>query len=511
MGDRLFPAMEPSFHKIRWTIESSRGRHGTMRSTSLSRGGLCGGCGWWAKPALLACCLLPFAACEYVAGIGDRSAGLEGQGADGGTDARLDRDGGTGAEGGVTPDVAQGDDAPADVEVDAGGDGDAGDTTEAGIPLHCEFGLGTKAGSSTHGEVSSLVRIERSGAPAWAMLFATTSEIALSVVDDALQWAFAEDKVLVSVQGPDALGMGRLLWTGSRLFLVYSKYTGPNQGSTAVFVSEVDPVTGSTIGTVAASQPMTSWLPAFVGMPGVNAAQTRMLVPVVDQLAEMGDASAQFFSLAPDLVGAVPLAPSRGLAAAWEPDTAVFGVASVTVNGGQLVRFDSKGEWPTTYPFASAGVYPPWAHTNARPAILGALGRFYVAWISNDDVERAVIVNAYDTQTGQPLLTTPLTVASYGANEGLHPSTVRLVFDGQALIVAWNRVVDAQFAGDIHMKRYDPDLRQVGDELCNSCNAAVVSEGEFSISYSSAGRYAAAFYSHQDAQNTIVRLNCDDP
>jgi len=39
----------------------------------------------------------------------------------------------------------------------------------------------------------------------------------------------------------------------------------------------------------------------------------------------------------------------------------------------------------------------------------------------------------------------------------------------------------------------------------------VVAEGEFSISYSSAGRYAAAFYSHHDAQNTIVRLNCDDP
>gem|GEM_PF-5210472 len=445
-----------------------------------------------------------------MAGIGDRSAGIEGEGADGGTDARVDPDGGTEIDSSVTPDVVQEDDAHAEVEVDAGADADSGDTQEAGIALHCEFGLGAKAGSSTHGEVSSLVRIERSGAPAWAMLFATTSEIALSIVDDALQWAFAQDKVLVSAQSPDALGTGRLVWTGSRLFFVYSKYTGPNEGSTTVYVTEVDPETGNT-GSVAASQPMTSWLPAFVGMPGVNAARTRMLVPVVDQLAEMGDASAQFFSLAPDLVGAAPLDRSRGLSATWEPMTEVFGVASITINGGQIVRFDHNGEWPTTFAFASAGVYPPWAHTSARPAILGALGRFYVAWISNDDVERAVVVNAYDTQTGQPLLTTPLTVASYGANDGFYPSTVRLVFDGQALVVAWNRVVDAQFAGDIHMKRYDPDLRQVGDELCNSCNAAMVSEGEFSFSYSSAGRYAAAFYSHQDAQNTIVRLNCDDP
>lgn len=469
--------------------------------------------------------------CEYVAGIGDRGAGLSGgPGEDGGGLEDAPAAGDTSASEDVSagddtasPDVdaltdealdstPEGDDGSEGGSIDDGGDSADGpdDGASGDGSVACQLAGTGPASHSDAGEVTSMVRLQSGVEQAWGVALSSYGLIRFSLFDDALQLPLSADPVLAKAGTSEWLGPGRLVWSGSKLFLAYSRQ---NDATSAVELVEVDPSTGHPSAVVSSPGFAAKGSAPFVGNVAIDDTGTRILVPSVDNQAQIGTARVDMFATqAVSWYGSASQLDSFGLTAAWVPGRQLFGVPSVIVGGSDVWVYDRDLVAGTAFPFSVPLVDPPWGTVQSAPYAAGVGDRLYVAWISVDAGTTRVVLRGFDPATGtsgQPEATTVVSSAEPGI-EILYP---KVVFDGQLLAVAWLTTPSYPIAAQVHMQRVDLDMNLVGAEenMTNLASNWTVALGDYSFVAQSPGVYLTTYYSMTMNQQWVTRVECGQP
>ena len=344
----------------------------------------------------------------------------------------------------------------------------------------------------------------------FAAVWSDGSRVLFNAVDREGKLQHPADVVAVSAEGGATLRSARLAMAGDALALAYGKSQGG--GGAGVVVRMLQPATGAAGIALLLNGPTTDGTAPELGAlafgtnlavvsraHGTSAAQAR-----VDLVSKgLAPVTAQNHA---------SLSGARAAAIGWAPGADRYGVAALDGSpaGGTLSTFDVDLGFDRPAAFTGAGAMPVSTLAGATVSVAGAGDRLAVAWIDGQPcpackTRREVWLATLDARTGALLRATHVS-ASDSSLPKLFP---HVVFDGASYAVAWEEY-DSQFSSRVLVRRFDAELRPLGDLVDASAAGPARPSGDIDLVVEDRNRYALAFTPYLGPHH-FTRITCTAP